>query len=291
MKPAPFDYAAPVSIGEAVDLLREHGSDAKLLAGGQSLMPALNFRLNRPSILIDLNRVPELAYIKEADGHIAVGAMTRQRTIENSDLIARHAPLWREGTELIGHLPIRSRGTIGGSLSNADPAAEGPTLATAMGASMVIQGPRGERVVEAADFFRGTLTTALEPDELLTEIRIPKTPDGAGTCFMEISRRRGDFALAGIAAQITLRDGRVAEARLAACGVGDGPVRLTEAEGAITGETVSDESIAAAAEAAAISVEPQSDLHASSGYRRKLVGVLTERALRKAVERAEGGAS
>lgn len=254
-------------------------------------MPALNFRLSRPSMLIDLNRVPELAYIKEADGHVAVGAMTRQRDIENSDAIARYAPLWREGTKLIGHLPIRSRGTLGGSLSNADPAAEGPALATSMGASMVIQGPRGERVVEAADFFLGTLTTALEPDELLTEIRIPKTPEGAGYCFMEISRRRGDFALAGIAAQVTLRDGRVTEARLAACGVGDGPVRLTTAEDAITGEAISDDSIAAAADAAAASVEPQSDLHASSGYRRKLIGVLTGRALRGAIERAEGGAS
>lgn len=287
MKPAKFDYAVAESAAEAVDLLATHGPDARLLAGGQSLMPALNFRLSRPSILIDLNRIAELAYIREADGHLAVGAMTRQRAIENSETIRRFAPLWHEGTRNIAHLPIRSRGTLGGSLSNADPAAEGPAMSMALDASMVILGPRGERVSRAADFFRGPLTTALEPDEMLIEIRIPKAPAGAGWSFTEISRRRGDFAMVGIAAQIVMDKGNVSEARLAVCGMGDGPERLSGAEAALIGGPASDAAIETAANDAYAAVSPQSDIHASADYRRKLVRTLTTRAVREAAQRAE----
>lgn len=286
MKPAPFDHCAPTDVDEVLSLLSDHAPDARLLAGGQSLVPLLNFRLSRPSLLIDLNKIPDLAYIRDEGDHLAIGAMTREKAVENSDLVQSTAPLLHEATQNIAHLPIRSRGTIGGSMANADPAAEYPAVATALDCVMVARSVRGERLIDAADFFEDVLTTSLAPDELLAEIRVPKIPAGSGSAFVEIARRHGDFALAGVAAQVTLTGDAVSDIRLAACGVGSGPVRLTAAETVIQEQGVEEEAIAAAAKAASEQVDPSGDLHASEAYRRRLAGAMTARALTKAVERA-----
>lgn len=286
MKPASFEYFAPTSLAEALELLRRHGADAKILAGGQSLVPALNFRLSRPAAIIDLNRIAELAYVREDDTHLAIGALTRQRRIENAEAVARRTPLLAEATKLIGHLPIRSRGTIGGSLVNADPAAEDPAMATALDCTMVLRSHRGERRIEAKQFFLGMLETAVAEDELLVEIEVPAMPAGSGWSFQEISRRHGDFALAGVAAQITVDGDRVTDARLAACGVGPGPVRLSGAEDILERDGMSDTAIDDAAAMAASEVSPFTDVHASAEYRRKLTRTMTGRALRQAAERA-----
>jgi CO/xanthine dehydrogenase FAD-binding subunit len=288
VKPAKFDYFAPTTVDEALDLLARHGADAKLLAGGQSLVPVLNFRLARPAVVIDLNRVAALAFIEERGEAVAIGAMTRQRAIERSDVIAGRIPLLHEATRLIGHLPIRTRGTIGGSLANADPAAEDPAVAAALDATMVLRSRRGPRRVPAREFFRGLLTTALEPDELLCEIEFPAARNGVGAAFAEISRRHGDFALAGVGAQLRMENGRAAEVRLAACGVGPGPVRLRAAEAIAAQDGPTARSIAAAAEAAAREVAPGSDVHASADYRRHLARAMTQRALAEAARRATG---
>ena len=180
MKPAPFDYHAPADVDEALALLARYGGEAKLLAGGQSLMPLLNFRLARPAALVDLNRIPSLAYIREQEGHVALGAMTRQRAIEFSSVVARRLPLLTEATRLVGHLPIRSRGTIGGSIAHADPSAEYPAVLAALDGRVVARGPRGERVLSAAELFQTYLTTSLAADEILVEVRLPAMPEGAG---------------------------------------------------------------------------------------------------------------
>jgi CO/xanthine dehydrogenase FAD-binding subunit len=288
VKPARFDYCAPTSVDDVLDTLRDRGPDAKLLAGGQSLVPLLNFRLSRPSLIVDLNRVPDLAYIREQNGQLAIGAMTRQRAIEQSEIVHRKAPLLWEATRHIAHLPIRTRGTIGGSLANNDPAAEDPAVAVALGCVMVVASRCGTRRVAAADFFRGLLATALEPDEMLIEVRVPTVAKGTGCAFEEISRRRGDFALAGVAAQVTIADHRV-DARLAACGVGPGPMRLARAEALIARDGLTDKAIDAAAAAAAAEVSPPTDVHASADYRRKLAAAMTRRALHRAASRAEEG--
>ncbi|MEE2721281.1 MAG: xanthine dehydrogenase family protein subunit M [Pseudomonadota bacterium] len=286
MKPAPFEHLAPTSVPEALNMLGEYAPDARVLAGGQSLVPMMNFRLARPGVLVDLNRISDLFYIDDIGDYLAIGAMTREREIENSDLVRAACPLLHEATLNIGHLPIRSRGTIGGSLCNADPAAEYPATILALDATLVAQSVRGEREIPAAKFFDSALTTTLEPDEILTEIRAPKAPPGSGAAFVEVSRRHGDFALAGVAAQITLDGDAVTNVRLAACGVGSGPVRLTGAEDAIRSDGLTDASLAAAEAAAVVQADPDSDVHATSGYRRKLAGVMTKRALQKAAERA-----
>lgn len=271
-------------------MLRDHAPDARPLAGGQSLVPMMNFRLAQPAVLVDLNRIPELAYIRETDRHLAIGAMTRERAIEGSEAVRRFAPLLHQATGNIAHLPIRSRGTIGGSIANADPAAEYPATATALGCEMVVRSTRGERRIAAADFFAGVLTTTMQPDELLVEIVVPKAPARSGSAFIEIARRHGDFALVGIASQIVLDGARVVEARLAACGVGARPAKLAEAEKAIAGQELSQQSLAAAGVAASAEIAPESDLHATADYRRRLAGVLTRRALTKAAETARRAA-
>lgn len=291
MKPAPFRYYAPTSIAEALELMRLHAPDSRPLAGGQSLLPMMNFRLARPTVLVDLNRVADLAYIRDAGDQLAIGAMTRERAIETSDLVARLAPLLHQATGHIAHLPIRSRGTIGGSIANADPAAEYPATVLALAAELVLRSTRGERRMAAADFFRGVLTTAIEPDELLVEIRVPKAPARAGSAFVEISRRHGDFALVGIAAEVTLDGGgRIATTRLGACGVGAKPARLVAAEKALAGATPDARAFEAAGAAAAAEIEPSSDLHAVADYRRRLASVLTRRALANAVDAARRAA-
>ena len=287
MKPAPFEYHAPSTVEEALALLTRYDGDAKLLAGGQSLVPLLNFRLSRPAALVDLNRIPALAGIREADGHLAFGAMTRQRAIEFSPVVARRLPLLTEATRWVGHLPIRSRGTIGGSLAHADPSAEYPAVLTALEGEVTVRGPRGERVVRAADLFETYLTTTLAADEILVEVRLPVMPEGAGYAFEEFSRRHGDFAIIGIAAMVVRQGERCTMARLATAGAGPVPVRLRAAEEVLERDGLGAAAIAAAGRRAAESVQPDSDLHASADYRRHLTGVLTERALTRAVARTK----
>ena len=286
MKPAPFTHLAPTSIPEALAMLGEHAPDARVLAGGQSLVPMMNFRLARPAVLIDLNRVPDLAYIRDNGDVLAIGAMTRERTIENSELVRDAAPLIHQATIHIGHLPIRSRGTIGGSIANADPAAEYPAAVLALDCILVASSVRGIRRIAAADFFDGVLSTTLEPDEILTEIIVPKLPPLSGSAFVEIARRHGDFALAGVAAQITLDGDNVSDVRLAACGVGPAPMRLVTAEAAIRAGGPTGDAFDDAARAAAAEVDPDGDVHATAAYRRRLAGVMTRRALAKATEQA-----
>ena len=284
MKPAKFDYHAPTSLDEAVALLQRYGGDAKILAGGQSLMPLLNFRLSRPAALVDLNRIPSLAYIREHDGQVRLGAMTRQRTIEFSPVVARRLPLLSEATKWVGHLPIRTRGTIGGSIAHADPSAEYPAVLTALEGEVVASGPKGERVVKAKDLFLTYLTTSLESDEVLSEIRLPVMPVGAGFALEEFARRHGDFAIVAIAAMVVRDAARCKQARLATAGAGPVPVRLRAAEEILERDGVTDAAIDAAARRAAELVSPDSDIHASADYRRHLTMVLTRRALKRALK-------
>jgi carbon-monoxide dehydrogenase medium subunit len=285
MKPPRFDYHAPSSVEEAVGLLDRYQGDAKLLAGGQSLIPLLNFRLAQPAALVDVNRIPGLAYVREDDGHVHLGAMTRQRTLEFSPVVARRLPLLQEATALVAHLPIRTRGTIGGSLAHADPSAEYPAVLTALEGTVVARGPRGQRTLTASELFRSYLTTNLAADEMLTEIHLPALPPGSGHAFEEFTRRQGDFALVGIAAVVTRRGERCTAARLATAGVGPVPVRLRAAEEILERDGLGAKAVEAAAARAAELVDPESDLHASAAYRRNLVRVLTARALARAIAR------
>jgi aerobic carbon-monoxide dehydrogenase medium subunit len=282
MKPPVFDYHAPTTVEEAIALLGRYGGEAKLLAGGQSLMPLLNFRLSRPAAIVDLNTIPSLAYIREEDGEIRFGAMTRQRTIEFSDVVRQRVPLLTEATALVGHLPIRTRGTIGGSLAHADPSAEYPAVVTALDGTVVVRGPRGERALRPAELFQSYLTTSLAADEVLVEVRLPAMAAGAGFAFEEFSRRHGDFAIVGVAAMLVGDGERCRTARLATAGAGPTPARLRSAEEILERDGLSETAIEAAAHRAAELVEPDSDIHASAAYRRNLTRVLTGRALRRA---------
>jgi CO/xanthine dehydrogenase FAD-binding subunit len=288
VKPAKFDYHLPRTLDEAFAALARYEGDAKVLAGGQSLVPLLNFRLARPAALVDLNGLAELSGIRETDGVIRFGAMTRQRTIEFSPVVARRLPLLAEATKLVGHLPIRSRGTIGGSIAHADPAAEYPAVLTALDGEVVVKSRRGERTMRHREFFQTYLTTTLAPDEILTEIRLPAMDPRAGWAFEEFSRRHGDFAIVGIACVVTGDGARCTAARLATAGAGPVPVRLRAAEEILEREGLGDAAIAAAAERAAQLVTPDSDLHASAEYRTNLTRVLTERAVRRAITRLGG---
>jgi carbon-monoxide dehydrogenase medium subunit len=279
VKPPPFRYVRPGSIEEVLGLLAEHGDEAKVLAGGQSLVPLLNFRLARPSVLIDLALVASLRGIERRNGSLAIGAMTRQRDAEVSAEVREAAPLIPQGLAWVGHLQNRNRGTVGGSIAHADPAAELPAVALALDAEMVVRGSGGERLIPAAAFFEGPFTTVLGPDELLTEIRFPVRA-GARTTFIELARRSGDFALAGVAA-VNLGVSGDADVALAAMGVGGNAIRLSEAEEAIRGRELDDAVLGEAGEAASAAVDPPTDVHADSEYRRELLGVLVRRALRK----------
>jgi len=285
VKPPKFEYHAPSTLDEALALLARYNGDAKLLAGGQSLVPLLNFRLARPAALIDLNRITSLAYIREHDGHVRLGAMTRQRAIEFSPVVARRLPLLREATRWVGHLPIRSRGTIGGSIAHADPSAEYPAVLTALEGEVVARGPKGERTLSSGALFETYLTTTLAPDEILTEVRLPVMPEGAGWAFEDLARRHGDFAIVGVAAAVWRSGGRVT-ARLATAGAGGTPRRLRAAEEIVERDGLGAAAIEAAGRRASELVEPDADIHASADYRRHLAGVLTERALKRAAERA-----
>jgi carbon-monoxide dehydrogenase medium subunit len=282
VKPAPFEYHCPRTLDEALGLLAEHGSDAKPLAGGQSLIPAMNFRLATPAVLVDLNAVRELAFI-EGDRSVRIGAMTRHRELERSATIATHVPLITEAMPFVAHAAIRTRGTLGGSLAHADPAAELPAIMVALDAQLTLTSRNGSRSIPAADFFVSLFTTALAPGELLTAVTVPPLNAGAGYAFQEMSRRHGDFALAGVAAVVTLDESqRCTSARITLFSVGERPILATHAR-TLVGELPTAGVIRATADAIAThDIDPPSDIHASSRYRRQLANVLTRRVLERA---------
>jgi carbon-monoxide dehydrogenase medium subunit len=283
MKPPRFRYERPASVAEAVALLSAHGGDAKLLAGGQSLMPMLAFRLAAPRLIVDITRIPGLNDIAlDAGGSIRLGALVRWRDIERHPRLAAAHPLLLAATAHVAHYQIRNRGTVGGSLAHADPAAELPGVVLCCEAEIVVAGPAGTRAIKAESFFTGALTTALAPDEMICELRFPPWPKGRRWAFEEFSRRRGDFALAGVALFFDVEDERVRDPHVAAIGVADRPVRLAAVEAALAGRRISEENIRAAAAASGDGVEPPDDIHAPADYRRALLAVLTERALRRA---------
>ncbi|MCP4661634.1 MAG: xanthine dehydrogenase family protein subunit M [bacterium] len=291
MKPAPFEYEAPDSLPGALELLERYGAEAKLLAGGQSLIPVMNFRLAQPAYLVDLKAVPDLDFIREADGGgVRIGALTRHRQLERDPLIARNAPLLSAAVPFIAHPQIRNRGTIGGTLAHADPAAELPAVAVALRARMRLQRTGGERWVPASEFFSGLFFTALEPEEILVEVEVPAMPARSGSSFVEIARRRGDYAQVGVAALVSLdRRGRCKEARLVYLSVGDTPIEARRAADLLRGKPISPAAVEAAAQAVDEEIEPAGDIHATVAFKRHLARVLTARALRQAAERAEKG--
>jgi carbon-monoxide dehydrogenase medium subunit len=284
VKPASFVYHRPDSLDQALGLLAEHGPDAKPLAGGQSLVPAMNFRLARPGALIDLNRITSLAGIEPTNGGgLRIGAMTRQRAVERSALVAERAPLLTRAMPWIAHPQIRNRGTIGGSLAHADPSAELPAVMLALDGRFVASGPRGSRELAARNFFTGILTTALAEDEILTAVEIPSRPAGSRSAFIEVARRHGDYAMAGVAVELALDDRRRCRScRIALFSVGDTAVLAEAAMDVLSGTELTDGAIRGAAETAVRDLDPPADLHASAEYRRHLARVLVGRALRRA---------
>jgi CO/xanthine dehydrogenase FAD-binding subunit len=288
MKPAAFDYVAPNSLEAAVEALAAANGDGKVMAGGQSLMPLLNFRMTRPSIIIDLMQIPGMSFIELRGDRIAIGAMTRHADLEFSELIATRLPVMAAAMPHVAHLAIRNKGTIGGSLSHADPAAELPMLAVFYGATISVQGPAGRRDIPAEEFFVSALTNCLEPEEIVFEIEFPVLASHTGWAFEEVARRFGDFALACIAVSIELRDGGIVDARVAVMGVADTPRRLHEAEAALRGAPGGAESAARFAEVVRASLSPADDIHVSAEYRTNLIGALAERAFMTAWTRAAG---
>lgn len=286
MKPAAFDYVVADSVESAVAALGAAGSDGKIIAGGQSLVPMLNFRLLRPSILVDINRIAGLSSIEDRGEFIRVGALTRHVALETSSVIAEHFPVLQRAMTFVAHLAIRNRGTIGGSLAHADPAAELPMMGLLLDARFGIASAAGRRIVAPADFFLGGLTTDLGDDELLTDIEFPKLRPNTGWGFEEVARRSGDFALACVAVTIVAVNGAVDEVKIAMMGVGETAMRALEAEAILTGRGLTDDSLDHAVASIRSAVEPNTDLHASSDYRRHLVGVLARRALLSAWDRA-----
>ena len=290
MKPTPFEYNSPHTLSEALGIMNEHGYEAKLLAGGQSLIPVMNFRLAMPTMLVDINNISELSQMqRDKAGEIHIGAMVRQSVLQNSSLIAEFAPLIHETMPFVAHQQIRNRGTIGGSLAHADPAGELPVITVALNANFRLQRQGAERWVRAEDFYEALFTTALEPEEILTEIVIPPLPPHTGCSFMEIARRHGDYAQSGVAAVITLNDDDICrQVRLVFLNAGEIPVVAKEAAAVLVGERPSEELIAEAANIASQKeVEPTDDIHATSAYKRHLAGVLGKRALNQAINRAK----
>ena len=286
MKLPYVDYEAPETVAEAVDLLAEHQDEASVLAGGQSLIPLLALRLARPALLIDINGLGELSGVSAADGWIAIGAMTREYVAEESQLVADAVPLLAAALPLIGHEAIRSRGTIGGSLAHADPAAELPAVALALGAEFVVRGRSGERVIPAAEWFEGYLATSRRPDEILVEVRFPAAGPDTGAAFQEVARRHGDFAIVGLAASLSFTDGAISDTRLAFSGVADVPVRAADAGEFLAGEQPSPEVFDEAARRATAGLDPPADLHGSAEYRKKIAATLVRRGLQAAADSA-----
>ena len=289
MKPAPFRYMAVRSVEQALALKAQYGDEARFLAGGQSLVPTLNFRLAEPAVLIDINPLGECAGMERTGpDSLRIGALTRFRDIERNPATARDLPLAAEALPHIAHPQIRNRGTLGGNLAHADPASEMPAIVLALAGRLRAQSQRGERWIAAADFFSGALSTALEPDEMLTDVELPVAKPHAGACFMEVARRRGDFALIGVACTVQLdENGRCAAARIALCNAGDGPVFATQACNMLSGHKIGTAEIDEAADLVQRDIDPRGSIHAGAAYQRHLAGVLTARALAVANERAQ----
>jgi carbon-monoxide dehydrogenase medium subunit len=282
MKLPPFDYACPTTLPEAIELLASH-DDAKAIAGGQSLVPMLAFRLAQPSLLVDLRKLADLRGIRISDAGVTLGAMVRWRDIEDDERLETAHPLLKAAISHVAHYQIRNRGTVGGSIAHADPAAEMPGIAMTCDAEIAVVGKSGAHVIQAADFFQGALTTALTTDEIIVEIRLPAWPAGRRWGFQEFARRRGDFAMAAAAVFYDQDErGKARNAHVGVIGVGDRPLRLTAVEDVLNGETIDEATIAKADAATSAAVEPQDDIHASAAYRRSLVGTMVERALRSA---------
>lgn len=288
MIPGEFEYFSPTSLDEAIALLREHGDDAKILAGGQSLIPAMRFRLAAPKVLIDLSQVEGLSGIKQVNGHLVIGAMTREAEVDESQLVRQKYPLLADTTRVIADPLVRNMATVGGNLAHADPANDHPATMLAYGAEVVAVGPGGQRVIAVDDFFVGLFENSLTADEILTEVRIPAPPANSGGCYMKIERKVGDYAVAAVAVQLTLDGDRCTSARIGLTNVSAVPMRPAGAEVALVGKAVTEETIRAAGAAASQECDPSSDLRGSVEYKRDLVRVITMRAIRKAVARAKG---
>ena len=282
MKLPPFDYACPTTLPEAIQLLASN-DDAKAIAGGQSLVPMLAFRLAQPSLLVDLRKLADLRGIRISDAGVTLGAMVRWRDIEDDERLETAHPLLKAAISHVAHYQIRNRGTVGGSIAHADPAAEMPGIAMTCDAEIAVVGKSGAHVIQAADFFQGALTTALTTDEIIVEIRLPAWPAGRRWGFQEFARRRGDFAMAAAAVFYDQDErGKARNAHVGVIGVGDRPLRLTAVEDLLNGESIDEATIAKADAATSAAVEPQDDIHASAAYRRSLVGTMVERALTSA---------
>lgn len=284
MIPAAFDYAVPSSIPETISLLREHGDEAKILAGGHSLLPLMKLRLAAPGILIDLDRIPDLAYIRDEGDHVAIGPMTTHYTVESSDLLRQRLPLLSTAASTVGDMQVRNRGTIGGSLAHADPASDLPTVVTALHGEIVARGPSGERTIAARDFFQDIWTSALEPDEVVTEVRIPYGTGSRSYAYEKFRQRASDWAIVGVAVSLDRQNGTIDRASVVLTNVGTTPVTATAVERALAGQAANAETIQRAAELASNGLEPSPELKASPDYKRHLARVLTRRALAKALE-------
>jgi carbon-monoxide dehydrogenase medium subunit len=289
MIPAAFDYHAPTSVSEAVQLLQQHGYDAKILAGGQSLIPAMRFRLSTPAVLIDIKNIDGLEYVREENGHLAIGAMTRESALEDAIANLPRYGLLADAVRVIADPIVRNSATVGGNLAHADPANDHPAVMLAYDASIVAQGPNGTRTIAIDDFFVDLFTSALEAEELLTEIQIPTPAEGSGGAYVKFERKVGDYAVAAVAVQLTMSGGICRAARVALTNVSSVPMRVSGAEQALVGQAITDEVLEQAGQASANECDPSDDLRGNVAYKRDMARILTKRAIRKAAERAEGG--
>ena len=287
MIPGSFDYFSPGTLSEAIALLRQHGSDAKLLAGGQSLIPAMRFRLSMPPILIDLNGIEGLEYVREDNGHLAIGAMTREVALEESSLVQSRFPILADAARVIADPVVRNRATVGGNIAHADPANDHPAVMLAYNAEVIALGPKGTRVIPIDKFFVDLFENALSDDEILTEIRIPTPGANSGGAYVKMERKVGDYAISAIAVKLTLNGNTCTSARIGLTNVSPAPMRAKNAEQALAGQALTDEVIEAAGVAAAAECDPSPDLRGSAEYKRDITRVLTKRAIRQAMERAK----
>jgi carbon-monoxide dehydrogenase medium subunit len=288
MIPGEFDYYAPGTVQEAITLLRQYGDGAKVLAGGQSLIPAMRFRLALPEVLVDINGIADLEYLREDNGHLAIGALARESELEESDLVRQKYGLLSDATRVVADPIVRNRATVGGNIAHADPANDHPAVLLAYNAQVVAQGPNGSRTIPIDDFFVGLFENALAKDEILTEIRVPSPGPNSGGAYVKVERKVGDYAISAVAVQLTMDGDRCTAARIGLTNVSAVPMRAKNAEQAIVGQTISDETLEAAGQAAATECDPSADLRGSVDYKRDLTRVLTKRAIRRAVERAKG---
>jgi carbon-monoxide dehydrogenase medium subunit len=286
MIPGEFDYYSPSTVQEALSLLAEHGDGAKLLAGGQSLIPAMRFRLALPAVLIDLNNIDGLGYVREENGHLAIGAMTREADLEGSAVVGNKYALLADAAQVIADPIVRNMATVGGNIAHSDPANDHPAVMLAYGAEVVAQGPDGTRTIAIDDFFTDLFENSLADNEILTEIRIPTPGANSGGAYVKVERKVGDYAVSAAAVQLTMNGNTCTAARIGLTNVSAVPMRATNAEQALIGQTLTDEVIEAAGQAAAAECDPSPDLRGSEAYKRDLTRVVTKRAIRKAMERA-----